>query len=620
MARSRPPLNSDGSDPVVGGPKCLGHHAGVRTGVGDWCCCCNPCLYNRPLSLENPCRCVPKLICFVFRGDAGQRACCNEITLHAFATNGKITYYSARFAGNVDITLSINSDLRRGSLTLAEGSGGLPAFWRLQSTALAIDEIYRIDHVNTTCLTPPAIAISGVTVTTPSGPCVGTVTLETYRAAKLAFKRLDLQPSEDILIPYPPCNCGYAVDTLCVWGRRKVDGPIEGVQFKWDRALNDRWSYNPPCGGLLAQEHIYLRGDAYGKCWLELDFEQSGNTTNDWASPPNNFDGNNPHDIRPGMLPIDSCVCGLSARSSHTELHDNRYVAITGGYCQGYDYRYCGKCRCVPEKLCIVGSIDGQIFQGQLTWDGEQWTSLARPYLNAFSLSLVTGDCSGLPLGRTDPSVCAIQANGTFVVPFKKSPITECGPRLSFSLTSDYDPTHPNVNNWIYGRASLCGGCKDINCGPCLTERCGGPPDVLYADLELNIRRGYYPYNDPSLSPLTFVTTTCNIQVRLMYYQRWMSTLLICGYIGAVTIPGGGTFMLDWQFSNGEKFVMTRINSAGVKTAIVNFAFPYKSCDPFLWVSNWNTIAVMGRLCPWGPETEEHAIVEGVEYRVTLSE
>ena len=620
MALSRP-LNSDGPDPVVGGPKCLGHHAGVRTDVGDWCCCCNPCLYDRPVSPENPCRCVQKLICFVFRGDAGQRACCDEMTLHAFATEGSITYYSATFPTNTDITLSIHSDLVRDSLTLAEGSNGLPAYWRLQSTALGIDEIFRIDHVVTTCLAPPAIAITGVTVNTPSGPCVGTVTIEMYQSEKLTFRRLDRLPNEDIAIPPrtdPLCKCDFAVDVLCVWGRRKIDGPIESALFGWDRNLNDRWSYSPPCGGLNTQEHIYLRGDEDGNCYLELDFDQTGASTNDWAVPPNTFNANNPHDIRPGMLPIDSCVCGLTVRSMHLEVFDNRYVSITGGHCERYGYRYCGKCRCVPKKLCVVGSIDGQIFQGQLTWDGEQWASAGTAYIAPFSLSLTTGECSGPPAGRTDPDSCAIQVDGTFLVPFGKSAITECGPRLSFSLTGSFDPAHPSIYNWMYGHASLCGGCRTINCGPCLRERCGGPPDVLYADLEAVWESGVASTTPPYTT--TWTPEVCNTQVRLVYYQRWMANLLICGYIGTVPIPGGGTFILDWQYFSAERFQMTRITATGTQTESVAVYFPYAVCEPFLRVSSRDNGPVMGRLCAWGADYDIPDIIRGYEWQLTLSE
>jgi hypothetical protein len=540
--------------------------------------------------------------------------------------NSLITTYTSTFPGGVDITLSIESDIAEGSVNTSGAYSGIPAFWRLKSTALAINEIYRIDHVSTTCLAPPSIAIAGVTVSTPSGPCVGTVTLGTYNASKIKFRKVDNLPygettNEEIAIPYPPCDCGFASDKLCVWGYRKLGGLEEGVIFTWDRVLGDRWSYMPPCGNTtLDQEHIYLRGDAYGKCWLELDFDQGGESTNDWAIPPNSFDSNNPYYIRPGMLPIETCVCGLSARSTlYINPTNTLSVVITAGYCQKYDYKYCGKCRCVPESLCVVGSIGGNIFQGQLTWDGDKWASAGNAYIAPFSLSLTAGECSGTPLGRPDPRICAIQASGTFNAPFNKAPITECGPLLSFQLSSGFDPANPNISNWMYGWASLCGGCKDIGCGPCVGERCGGPPDVLYADLEAVITRGSYLYGDPSLG-IIYTTETCTIQVKMMYYQAWMARNLICGYIGTATITGGGTFTLHWKYSIGSAFEMTRVTSAGTANEIVSFTFLYLTCEPYLAVSSWNNGQLMGRYCAWGPEVEESAIIVSVDYRVTLSE
>ena len=628
MARSRP-LLSDGSDPVVGGPKCIAHHAGVTTGIEDWCCCCNPCLYDRPRSFENPCRCVPKLLCFVFRGDAGQRPCCDEITLHAFAnTRGTVmTYYSVTFSGGVDISLSIGSDIRDASTTLASGSDGNPAFWKLHSTALGIDETYRIDGSITTCLAPPEISIAGVTIDTSTGPCVGTITLVNYRSVKLQFPRIDRLPygvNEDIAIPPrtdPLCKCDFVADVLCVWGVRRHNEPEEGVHFVWDRNLNDRWTYSPPCGGFLSQEHIYLRGDEDGNCYLELDFVQSGDTTNDWGVPQNSFDGNNPHDIRPGMLPIDSCVCGLFVKDTKGKLDDNRRVVITGGYCGRYEYSYCDKCRCVPEKLCVFGSIDGEIFQGQLTWDGEKWATAGTAYISPFSLSLEKGDCSGLPLGRPDPKTCAIRANGTFLVPFNKGFVSECGPRFSFGLSANFDPAHPTIHNFLFGRASLCGGCNEVDCGPCL-EKCGGPPKILYADLEAIVSRGHYPYDDPTLPPIMEPDETCHIQVKITYYRRWMGNLLACGYIGTALIPGGGIFVLEWSFDHPDYWYMTRISPTGVilrRDGLV-VTFPYKVCDPMEWISPWYTDYLMGRLCAWGPEAEYHPIIAISKWRITLTE
>lgn len=624
MARSRP-LISDGSDPIVGGPKCLSHHAGVSTGIEDWCCCCNPCLYTRPISLQNPCRCVPKLLCFVFRGDAGQRPCCDEITLHAFASlRGTIfTYYSVTFSGGVDIVLSIGSDCKLAS-TAAEISDGNPAFWKLHSTVLGIDETYRIDGSVTTCLAPPPISIAGVTIETDTGPCVGTVTLESYRTVKLPFNRIDRLPNVDIAIPPrtdPLCKCDFAAKTLCVWGVRKHNQPDEGVEFVWDEALNDRWTYSPPCGGLLSQEHIYLRGDVDGNCYLELDFVQSGDTTNDWAVPPNSFDGNNPHDIRPGMLRVESCVCGLFVSDYKGQLDDNRRVVITGGYCERYMYSHCDKCRCVPEKLCAWGSIDGEVFQGQLTWDGEKWASAGTAYIAPFSLILEKGDCSGLPSGRPDPKTCGLRAGGTFLVPFNKGTITECGPRLSFDLSAGFDPAHPTIHNFLFGRASLCGGCKENQCGPCLM-RCGGPPQVIYADFEAVVSRGHYPYDDPTMPPVMDPDELCTIQVQLMYYTRWMGSSLGCGYMGTVLIPGGGIFIVEWSFTPLDLWSLTRISPTGVtQTQLgLSITWPYQVCDPMEWVSPWQTAYLMARLCAWGPEVEDHPIIAISKWRVTVTE
>lgn len=619
MARSLP-ATSDGPDSFKGGLQCLEHHAGVRTGIHDSCCCCNPCLYDRPITQENPCRCVPKIVCFIFTGDSGQAECCTQVTSFAIAESiaEGSTYYSASIGG-VDLELSIESTIETPSILNTGEPYGIAAFWRFRSYALGLNEIYEIDHVNTVCLTPPSIAISGVTITTPGGSCVGTISFGTYQSAKVPFVKTELNESVDIAIPYSPCNCDFAVNTLCVYGRRHGGednpGPIERVLFTWNEALGDRWSYMPPCGNVSTdQEHIYLRGDSYGNCYLELDFEQSGIWTNDWADPPNSFDGMNPNDIRPGMLPIDSCVCGLLVRRSETTR--GRFVVITGGWCERYSYGKCYQCRCVPEKLCVIGSIDGQILQGEMTWDGDRWTSPGTAYISPFSLSLTQGKCDEPAPARDDPDSCAIAADGTFLVPFPNGVIDEkCSPFMSFSLTSEFDPTHPDIYNFLIGSAKLCGNCKLVTCGPCHAERCGGSPETLYADLEAVITTIEFYNNDPGM-PIETVEY-CNLQVTMMYYQYWAGRVLFCGYIGTAPLPGGGTFILQWTNSTIETFRMTRVEASGVTTDDVTFAMS-KVCEPFLWTSDWKDEELIWQHCPWG-EYDPYAVGQ-IEYRIILSE
>jgi hypothetical protein len=100
-----------------------------------------------------------------------------------------------------------------------------------------------------------------------------------------------------------------------------------------------------------------------------------------------------------------------------------------------------------------------------------------------------------------------------------------------------------------------------------------------------------------------------------------MGTLLICGYIGSVPMPGG-TFMLDWQFTiNQNRFEMTRITATGKQAETSFTEFPYQVCEPFLWTSNWMTQWPMtGRYCPWGEESEPGGLDIHLEYRITLSE
>jgi hypothetical protein len=114
----------------------------------------------------------------------------------------------------------------------------------------------------------------------------------------------------------------------------------------------------------------------------------------------------------------------------------------------------------------------------------------------------------------------------------------------------------------------------------------------------------------------------CTIQVQLMYYQKWLGRSLVCGYVGTAPLPGGGTFIFEWKFRQPDSFEMTRISATGVRTALLglSFTFPYQVCEPFEWVSTWETTYDMGRLCAWGPEVEDRPIIAISKRRLTLTE
>ena len=590
------PLKTDGPERFRGGHQCVLHHEGQKTGISDTCCCCNPCLYERPLrssetheaTREGPCRCVPQLICFTFTPTGTTNSpCCKGIStpvLAGYSGDGK-TRYAVAFSDTVDLELTIEG----GAVNLDNSRE--PGFWRLYSEGLGIDQTYIIDHRDSVvCLSPPAIEITGVTV----NECVGTITFTDYQAEKVPFVNRQLIRQDDAILNELICSCTHVARVLCVWGRRHVGGPIEAVEFTWNEDFGDRWEYLPPCGLRTADlEVIYLRSDYAGNCYLELDFERAGPWTNDWADPPNTL-GVDPYEVREGLLPIRFCSCGLRVQSSST---GERFVHINAGYCAKFKYK-CGTCRCVPTYLCVFGEIEGESVQFTATWNGEKWTGAWGVGNNPIAFTLGNGNCLGPPADTDDSTVCAISVEGDFTLPFVVSDAVECGKFFATEVQSAYDSNYPNIFNWLWITASFC-GCSVSTCGIC-SQACGASPLVIHADLEciITVVEGA---DDPYPEYVE-----CNLSVTMYYWQRWAlvgeTHVLQCGYVGFTLIDGG---YIGASITENSQFQLIRHRYATGVTETIdtsNIVFYYQSCNPLYWESDWVGGPGHPQLCPWGPE------------------
>ena len=606
---------SDGPDRLKGGAHCPDQHDGLtREGV-DWCCCCDPCRYIRPPQSQEQrycCRCVPRMVCMTFTPDDDANACCRSVSLPLlaeFATSGPSgEFWTISYTGTIgglEYTLAISKEADDG-----------PCYWKVYCASQYVEDHVEVDHSTVTCRSVPELIINGVV---DDAGCVGTISFANYEAAKLPFHHVvpDSPDVEMIELPYSPdpiCNCSEVPRYLCVDGIRHEDGSREQVQFEWDTDLNDRWSYMP-CGGdpTVDQEHIYLRGDHDGNCYLEFDFEQTGGDTNDWATPPNSL-GVDPHEIRDGMVAIESCGCDIHAYSVTQPPSDpdlsQRFVYINAGDCGCWKY-LCGKCRCVPIRVCVFGEIDDQYVTGEALWDGEKWALTAAEdseYTGTFDVRIGPNVCSD----------CVLTVEGTFSLPFLPSTVVSCGDFLAGEVESEYDEANPGIFNWLWISSAAC-PCNVMACGICAQERCGGPPKVVYFDLEA--RTNFIPL------PPGWVYAYCNISIVLNYFQRWYSaggvTRVQCGYIGFKTVycPGQGgdpdeNFVIRVSISDdGFGQAVWRVDRADLTArnpgGYASFAnvFPEAiwppigsspaSCDPFHFVKDWDNST---RNCQWGCE------------------
>lgn len=593
---------SHGPDRHIGGPNCPQHHDGVRTGISDYCCCCDPCRYTRPPDRPSSlilgcCRCVPRLLCVSFSPDAGSEQCCRSVSmsLSPVFTGGNGWDQRATYSGTLNgISIAI-------SVLKHEENG--PCFWSISSSTHYFSEEVEIDHINVTCLEPPVFSVTDVS---DSSGCVGTISFSTSDLIKVPFRKPSAAPSVSLFAPIDPqCDCDQVPGSLCVYGVRHRGEPAELVEFSWDEGLGDRWTYLP-CNGnpTTDKEHIYLRGDEYGNCYLELDFEQTGDTTNDWAVPPNTL-GEDIHEIRPGMIAIDSCGLDLFAYSEVAEVATIEYptsraVSISAGTCSGWKY-ICGSCRCVPSRVCVTGAIDGETVIAEGYWDGESgWDVQWDGYSGNFRVLLESDGCGD----------CVLRATGSFQATFLQSDAIECGDAMSGEMYAEYDPYNPTAFNWLWVTAAPC-DCLVSPCNFCDEERCGGMPDTIYYEIQTRALfiLGYEPEK------------FCNITIPLYYYKRFFGTsrAMICGYIGhtAVYCPPdehnleARTFVIRVSLRLGTfDNANYQVDKADATTSPLEFSNVFSggvnrpspvlaSCDPLLAETPWFSMPVS---CRWGCE------------------
>lgn len=529
-------------------------------------------MYRRPEQVGSySCRCFPQLICFTFTPVDGSDECCRAITIPVLPTLSTGIIYLLSF-GLTDYELKIES-----------------GYWKVLVDDVEVGSA-AIDHTNTTCLSPPDFEVTGIMF----GDCEMVLTFSTSDMVTLPFIFRDPQPfTEDYLVDVPflpyggsPCDCTHVTGSLCVSGVRHAGGDEEFVEFVWDESLKDRWSYMPEGGNPTTdQEHIYIRGNGTD-CYLELDFEQSGTDTNDWADPPNTFDINEPYEVREGMIPLPECSCGI--RITGLTSTGGRSIRIHAGPCDQYRYYCGGRCRCVPRYLCVIGSVDypglGDNFSGTGEWDGSGWD-----VDGIFRLTLTSDGAGG----------CALRAEG---LDLEDSDAISCGPFLSAELYED----PATGTDWMWVSSPVCGNCLPTTCGDCSDERCGGPPLTLFVDLQARCLAC-----DPP--------TTCDLTVVVQYYQRWDTTTIatpICGYIGysdPITCDYdtfrirvdlfnfGVNIDVRREYLSGpifDAFGPTGDEDEGWFDGAYDLTAILKTCDPYYKEGDW--VGVGEPRCMWG--------------------
>ncbi len=555
MARIDIVTESNGPDRFNLNPGCSRHHDGIKTGIKDYCCCCDPCQYVRKNeSASQPedrlcCRCMPKLILAKFTATNGN-GCCRNVVVPmlvqiATASGQDVIKYTGSIVGHV-----VTVYLSNGPIGGYGETDDMLCRWTIQIPSLGIDQEIEIDHTTVTCLGVPAISVTGVSA---YDGCVGTVSLINYKTVKVPFRtRYDLpaDETESITVPFPE---GFESDLcddlpryICITKKHnrinrvrspRIPWEIEWWRaFKWDDEFEPRfdedqqewilgrWIHNPKDTTAFVQS-LYLIQDLYGQSFLQPDFESPGRTDGEgetYQRVPLTSCGCDFKilDVRPVDDPSPPSVPGQSI------AEDLLGIDYRGGRCGCWDY-HCGKRRCVPKYLCGFLFVNETLYRNILfTWDNSLkcWVSsggvdledAAMPFEVSICLEEnAEGQCQ-MVVRHEDYTISPVVIGDTETVlagTFEGQNYTNTD-YFSLNVTTSFD-----------------GDCELLlTCGlatPCADD-CGSHPPLLYLTL-----RGW---SLPSDIPPPPASGSCSLNITLNYQQTVVVSgsgiLFTCGYVG----------------------------------------------------------------------------------------
>jgi hypothetical protein len=628
MARIDTVTESNGPDRFNSNPGCSRHQAGVRTGIKDYCCCCDPCNYTRKNesaqepTLRHCCRCLPKLIIAKFTATNGN-ACCRDAVVamvvgETSIDDEDVVMYSASIVGHA-ITIYILSSAIDGYSSGVNGCS-----WTISIPSLGVYEHVGIDHTDVTCLGVPAISVTGVTA---YEGCVGTISLSNYQTVKVPFRtRWNYAAEEQTLtVPFPVGFYHHLCDDLpryiCVtkkrnrqnedWSSRvrspRIPWEIEFHRaFGWDEEwvptythsgtlydysddmwLLGRWTHTPEDETAFVQ-HLWLLQDYSGECFLQPDFESPQGalvTTEETYS----------------RVPLTSCGCDfkildvrpvddpsppeLPGQSLSTDLLGIDY---RGGACGCWDY-HCGKRRCVASCLCGYVFVNDTIYINILfTWSNATkcWVASGGVDLDGYAMPFDLSIC----LTQSETGECQLSVS---YEDYDITPIAIGDQDIALSGTLqglNYAQDDIFVLNFTTAFDCLCEQLfQCATATPCNTD-CGGHPPILYLTL-----RGWSEATDIPPPP---TTGSCTTEITLVYRQTVVvagaSVLYVCGYTGYKVVsstriddilgPVTEMYLLTATLSLGQVRIDRRLLSDldnPTETFVESFLLDTETCNPY---------------------------------------
>lgn len=612
MARIDTVTESNGPDRFNLHVGCADHHAGVKTGIKDYCCCCDPCQYIRRDEEENEprdrhcCRCNPKIIVAKFTA-TNEDGCCRDLAIPMFITqvadvSGQLVMlYSGTIVGHTIYVYLSNRSVDSGQSGYLDEPG---CRWTIRIPSLGIDEEILIDHTIVTCLGVPHIEVTGVS---SFETCEGTLSLLNFPSAKVPFRTRtfpDLGYNKHLLVPFPSGytyeGCAELPRFICVTKRRSLEDHIRQWEvewwreFQWDDAwvpyhdathsedVIGRWKHQPEDPSAYLQS-LYLIQDASGETWLQPDFATPAGTQ-----------GEGEYYKR---VTLSSCDCALRILDVRPIIDlstppDFLGIDYRAGRCGCWDY-VCGRRRCVPKYFCGFVFIGGTIYKNILfTWD-----VVEKCWLSSGGVDLDGGD---MPISLR---ICLTRgADGSCVL----STSYEDYELSTASIGNDdmlpsgvIDGTNAAGDSYfvLSFSTSLDGSCKTLfTCviaTPCNTD-CGSHPPVLYLTLH-----GSSTGADIPPPP---ITGDCTTEIALIYFQRIVVTvdpvtkvvtvLYTCGYVGYALVesfriddilgPTWDTYLIKAELDLGNLTITRRLAATpDVIELTESINLDTETCNPY---------------------------------------
>lgn len=615
MARIDTVSESNGPDRFNIHPGCSAHHAGIKTGIKDYCCCCDPCQYVRKHEgTSQPedrfcCRCIPRLILAKFTPTNSNECCRSAVTpmlAELVEINGvNVIRYNGSIVG-YNVVVYMSDNLVGNYPT--DDYEDIQCRWTIQIPGLGIDQEIEIDHVTVTCLGVPAISVTGVTA---YDGCVGTISLANYSTVKVPFKTKVFNEEQSITVPFPTDfsfeGCTDLPRYICVTKKHnrinrvrspKLPWEIEWWRdFQWDEEFepyfNDydqewiigKWYYLPNDPVDFVQ-NIYLIQDLYGECFLQPNFLAPNKTNGDgeeYQRVPLSSCGCDFKilDIRPVDDPSPPTVPNQSISS------DLLGIDFRGGRCGCWDY-YCGKRRCVPEYLCGFLYVNSTLYKNILfEWNNtdKSWVSTSGVDLDGYDMPFVLS----VQLEKNSEGQCQM---AVYFEDYTISPV-EIGDTDTV-LSGTFEGTnYANDDYFVLNlTTSFDGNCEQLfNCQtatPCNVD-CGSHPEVLHMTLT--------GWSLPTDYPPPPITGGCSLSITLNYHQTVVvvgsGVLYTCGYVGYATVESPyyntetmttetGLFLITARLITGGVTIYRKlVSQTGIITPIESFGLQVEECNPY---------------------------------------